>query len=161
MRAIYLIYSVAVRGGEAQEGTLSVEVVKGDTLSDVADKLEAAGAIKSAFVFKLQARFEGYGTQIQTGRYTCQRGQDTDVIFHKLAAGRAVPTLAVTIPEVLTLVETAKAVAKDSGVCAAQFERVARRTDYDCAFLEHPGIKTTEGYVFPAKYDFEKGVTAP
>jgi UPF0755 protein len=161
--SIYFIYSAAVRGGDVQakEGTVKVEVVKGDSLSEVADKLEAAGVIKSAFVFKLQARYEGYGTRIQTGRYTFRRGQDTDVILRKLAAGKAAPTIAVTIPEGLTLDETAKTVAKDSGVSAAEFERAARRTDYDYAFLEHPGIKTTEGYLFPAKYDFEKGVTAP
>ena len=160
--AVYLIYTTAVGGEDvrAKEGPVRVKVVKGDTLSDVADKLEAAGVIKSAFVFKLQARYEGYGTEIQTGRYTFERGQDADVIFHKLATGRAVPTIAVTVPEGLTLDQTAQAVAKDSGVTAAQFERAARETDYDYAFLEHPGIKTTQGYLFPAKYDFEKGVTA-
>ena len=163
LAAIYLIYSAAVRGEDvqAQEGPVKVEVVKGDTLSDVADKLEAAGVIKSAFVFKLQARYEGYGTETQTGRYTFQQGQDTDVIFRKLAAGKAVPTIAVTVPEGLTLDETAKTVAKESGVSATEFERTAKSTDYDYAFLEHPGIKTTEGYLFPARYDFEKGVTAP
>jgi UPF0755 protein len=160
--AIYLIYSAAVGGGDVRSGRgpVRVEVVKGDTLSDVADKLEAAGVIKSAFVFKLQARYEGYGTEIQTGRYTFERGQDTDVIFGKLAAGKAVPTIAVTVPEGLTLDETAKTFAQNSGVSAVQFERAARETNYDYAFLEHPGIKTTEGYLYPARYDFEKGVTS-
>ena len=159
---IYLIYSAAIGGDDVQAGEepVQVEVVKDDTLSDVADKLEASGVIKSAFVFKLQARYEGYGTEIQTGRYTFERGQDTDVIFHKLAAGKAVPTIAVTVPEGLTIDQTAQAVAKDSKVTAAQFERAARETDYDYAFLEHPGIKTTEGYLYPARYDFEKGVTS-
>ena len=162
LAAIYLIYSAAVAGGDVQsgEGPVRVEVVKGDTLSDVADKLEAAGVIKSAFAFKLQARYEGYGTQIQTGSYTFERGQDTDVIFDKLAAGKPVPTIAVTVPEGLTLDETAKTFAQNSGVSAAQFGRAARETDYDYAFLEHPGIKTTEGYLYPARYDFEKGVTS-
>jgi uncharacterized protein (DUF2237 family) len=43
--AIYLIYTAAVGGDDAraQEGPVNVEVVKGDTLSDVADKLQAAG----------------------------------------------------------------------------------------------------------------------
>ena len=160
--AVYFIYSAAVRGDDvrAPQAPVTVEVVKGDTLSNVADKLEAAGVIKSAFVFKLQARYEGYGTELQTGRYTFERGQDTDVIFRKLAAGKAVPTIAVTIPEGLTIDETAQTVAKESGVPAEKFEHAARKTDYDYAFLEHPGIKTTEGYLYPAKYDFEKGVNA-
>ena len=161
--AVYLIYSAAVRGGDvrAQEGPVKIEVVKGDTLSDVAHKLAAAGVIKSAFVFELQARYEGYGTQIQTGRYTFERGQDADVIFRKLAAGKAAPTISVTIPEGLTLEETAKTVAKASRVPAAKLEQASRSTDYEYAFLEHPKIRTTEGYLFPARYDFEEDVTAP
>ena len=48
--AVYLIYTAAVGGKDvrAQEGPVRVEVVKGDTLSDVADKLEAAGAVSRA-----------------------------------------------------------------------------------------------------------------
>ncbi|CAN5667956.1 endolytic transglycosylase MltG [soil metagenome] len=162
LAAVYLIYSAATgaESGQAEQGPVRVEVVKGDTLSDVAAKLEAAGVIKSAFVFKLQARYEGYGTETRTGRYTFDRGQDSDVIFRKLAAGKAAPTIAVTIPEGLNLKETARTVAAGSPVSAAKLEEAARRTDYGYAFLEHPGIKTTEGYLFPARYDFEEGVTA-
>lgn len=160
--AVYVIYSTATgaRSGQAEGGPIKVEVVKGDTLSDVATKLEEAGVIKSAFVFKLQARYEGYGTEIRTGRYTFEPGQDSDLIFRKLAAGKAAPTIAVTIPEGLTLRETARTVAAGSPVSASKFEEAARRTDYGYAFLEHPGIETTEGYLFPARYDFEAGVTA-
>ncbi len=160
--AIYLIYSAATGGesGRASEEPVRVEVVKGDTLSTVATKLEEAGVIKSAFVFKLQARYEGYGTEIKTGRYTFEPGQDSDEILHKLTAGDAAPTIVVTIPEGLTLEETAKTVAADSDVSTKVFEEAARRTDYGYAFLDDPAIKTTEGYLFPAKYDFEKGVTA-
>jgi UPF0755 protein len=160
--AVYLIYSAATgaESGQAPERPIKVEVVKGDTLSDVAMKLEAAGVIESAFVFKLQARYEGYGTEIRTGRYTFEPGQDSDVIFRKLAAGKAAPTIAVTIPEGLTIGETARSVAVDSPVSAKEFERAARRTDYGYAFLDHTGIETTEGYLFPARYDFEEGVTA-
>jgi UPF0755 protein len=162
LAAVYLIYSAATRAesGQAEKGPVRVEVVKGDTLSDVATKLEEAGIIESAFVFKLQARYEGYGTEIRTGRYTFEPGQDSDVIFRKLAAGKAAPTIAVTVPEGLTLRETARTVAADSPVSAPEFEEAARRTDYGYAFLEHPGIKSTEGYLFPARYDFEEGVSA-
>ena len=161
--AVYLIYSAATGAGSepVEGGPVKVEVVKGDTLSDVATKLEEAGVIESAFVFKLQARYEGYGTQIKTGRYTFEPGQDTDHIFRKLAAGKAAPTIAVTIPEGLTIRETAEAIAAGSPVSASEFERAARSTDYGYAFLQDPDIETTEGYLFPARYEFEKGVTAP
>jgi UPF0755 protein len=160
--AVYLIYSVATGGGNGQapDGPARVEVVKGDTLSDVATKLEAAGVIESAFAFKLQARYEGYGTEIKTGRYTFEPGQDSEVILQKLTAGEAAPMIAITVPEGLTIQETARTVAADSGVPASKFEEAARRTDYGYAFLDHPDIKSTQGYLFPARYEFEKGVTA-
>jgi len=160
--AIYVIYSVATGGGNEPTPSESarVEVVKGDTLSDVTTKLEEAGVIKSAFVFELQARYQGYGTEIKTGRYTFEPGQDSEEILQKLTTGVAVPTITVTIPEGLTLEETAETVAADSNVPASEFEQAARRTGYGYAFLDDPDIKTTEGYLFPAKYEFEKGVTA-
>lgn len=160
--SVYLIYSAATGGqnGPDQAGVARVEVERGDTLSDVANKLEGAGVIKNAFVFKLQAKYEGYGTEIKTGRYTFEQGQDSEVILQKLTAGRAAPMIAFTIPEGLTLEETAMTVAADSHVPASRFEEAARRTDYGYAFLDNPDIKTAEGYLFPARYEFEEGVTA-
>ena len=160
--AAYLWYTAATgtRDGRTDDGTAKVEVVKGDTLSDVAAKLEGAGVIENAFVFEMQARVEGYGTEIQTGRYSFAQGQESDEILRKLTAGEAAPTIAVTIPEGLTLGETARTVAAGTDVPAAEFERAARETDYGYAFLEDPAIETTEGYLFPRRYDFEKGVTA-
>ena len=159
--AVYVVYAAVsgARGGE-QAGAVKVEVVKGDTLSNVADKLERASVIENAFVFEAQARMEGYGTEIKTGRYTFQPGQPSEEILRKLTAGEAVPTVTVTIPEGLTMEETAVAVADGTGVSAAAFERAARETDYGYAFLEDPAIRSTEGYLFPRSYDFEKGVTA-
>jgi UPF0755 protein len=158
--AIFVIYFAATGNKDGPSRSAKVKVVRGDTLSDVAAKLEEAGVIKSAFVFELQARYEGYGTEIKTGRYTFEPGQDSGEILHKLTVGQAAPTFTVTIPEGLTIKETAKTVAADSGMTAPEFEEAARRTDYGYAFLDSPDVETTEGYLFPAKYNFEKDVTA-
>ena len=157
---IFVIYAAATGEENEPEESARVQVVKGDTLSDVAAKLETAGVIESAFVFELQARYEGYGTEIKTGRYTFQPGEDSSKILHQLTVGRAAPTITLTVPEGLTIEETAGTVASDSRVQASAFEKAARSTDYGYAFLDNPGVETTEGYLFPAKYDFEKGVTA-
>ncbi|WP_166175716.1 endolytic transglycosylase MltG [Rubrobacter tropicus] len=161
--AVYLIYTSAFAGGgdDEAEGPAQVEVVKGDTLSTVATKLERAGVISSAFVFKVEARVDGRDTTVKTGRYTFQPGADADEILSKLTAGEAVPTIAVTVPEGLTLSETARTVAEGTDISAGKFEAAARRTDYGYAFLQDSRAQTTEGYLFPRRYDFEKGVTAP
>ena len=119
---IYFIYSAATGGEDGSQKSARVQVVRGDTLSDVAAKLEEAGAIESAFVFELQARYEGYGTEIKTGHYTFRPGQASGEILHELTVGKAAPTITVTIPEGLTIEETAGTVAADSGVTAPAFE---------------------------------------
>jgi UPF0755 protein len=159
---VYFIYAFATGGQQEQapDGPVKVEVVKGDTLESVSRKLEEAGVIDSAFMFETEARMEGYSTEIIAGEYTFTPGADSDQILKKLTAGAVVPTIAITIPEGLTLQETAQEVAEQSGVSAVAFEAAARKTDYGYAFLEDPAIETTEGFLFPAKYEFERSVTA-
>jgi UPF0755 protein len=160
--AIYIIYAAATGGGESEPaGPVRIEVVKGDTLSSVAEKLERAGVIPSAFMFKIEARVGGYGTEIKTGEYAFARGEESENILQKLTAGQAVPTLAITVPEGLSLEETAQEVAGQSGVSAAEFKEAASKTDYGYGFLDNPEIKSTEGFLFPKQYEFEEGTKAP
>lgn len=159
---IYLIYTSAVAGGgDAAEGPVKVTVEQGDTLSSVADKLDEAGVVESATLFKLEARFGGQSTEIKPGEYTFQRGADGEEILDKLTAGKAVPTISVTIPEGLTLKQTAETVgAAEAGVSAAEFAEAARKTDYDYEFMQDEAVQTTEGYLFPKQYEFEEGTGA-
>ena len=156
---IYLVFSAA--SGESEpSGPARIEVVQGDTLTSIAEKLERAGVIPSAFMFKVEARVGGYGTEMKTGEYTFARGAESDVVLQKLTAGVAVATLPITVPEGLSLQETAREVAGQSNIPAAKFAEAAKRTDYGYGFLEDPAIKTTEGFLFPKQYEFEKGTTA-
>jgi peptidoglycan lytic transglycosylase G len=158
---IYLIYATATgESYQASQGPVKIEVVKGDTLSSVAEKLERAGAIENAFMFKVRARLDEQSAKIQTGEYTFKASEDDDEILAKLAAGEAAPILAITVPEGLNLEQTSQEIAKQSGVSAAEFEEAARRTDYGYGFLEDPAIESTEGFLFPKKYEFEEGTTA-
>jgi UPF0755 protein len=160
---IYVIYATATGGENEQEplATAKVEVVKGDTLSSVAERLEQAGVIENALMFKLEARLGGHeDTEIKTGEYTFKRGEDSDNILAKLTAGAAAPVVTITVPEGLDLAQTAQQVARQSDVSSARFEEAARRTDYGYGFLEDRAIKSTEGFLFPKQYEFERGTTA-
>ena len=83
----YLLVSAVFGSGEEDE-PVTVVVEKGDTLDDVADKLEEAGVIKSSTFFKLNARTEG--TDIKPGEYQFAPGEDGDEILVALSSGDSV-----------------------------------------------------------------------
>lgn len=157
---VYLIYTTAISGEEAGGGPVTITVIEGNTLSDVADKLKAAGVIRSATGFKLEARLEGFGTQIKPGEYEFRPGTSSGEIMSRLTAGAPVPTFDVTVPEGLTLGQTARRVAAQSDIREDEFTAAARKTDYGYAFLNDTSIRTTEGFLFPKKYEFVEGATA-
>jgi UPF0755 protein len=150
---IYLLVS-AVLGGEEEPVTVAVE--QGDTLSSVADKLEEAGVIQSSTVFKLESRFQGGETEIKAGEYRFVPGEDSEQILETLSSGESISAFTITVPEGLTLEQTARVVEEEGGVPAEEFETAAGRIDYGYDFLEDPAIRTTEGFLFPKKYEFER-----
>jgi UPF0755 protein len=155
---IYLLVSAVFGSGEEEPVTVTVE--QGDTLSSVADKLEAAGVIESSNLFKLETRIQGGDTEIKAGEYRFVPGEDSEQILETLSSGESVSAFNITVPEGLTLEQTARVVEEEGGVPAEEFEAAAGRTDYGYDFLEDPAIRTTEGFLFPKKYEFERGVDA-
>lgn len=156
---IVLLVASAFRGGE--EGPVTITVEEGETLSSVADKLDEAGVIGSSAFFELQARVRGSATQLKPGEYRIAPGESGEEILAILSSEENdVSTFALTLPEGLTLAQTAQAVERDGGIPAAEFEAAAKRTDYGYAFLEDPAVKSTEGFLFPKSYEFERGTDA-
>jgi len=155
---IYLLASAVLGGGEEEPVTVVVE--NGDTLSGVADKLEEAGVIGSSTIFKLKARLQGGETEIKAGEYQFEPGEDSEEILRTLSSGDSLSIFTITIPEGLTLEQTARVIEEEGGVPAGEFETAARSTDYGYDFLDDPSIQTTEGFLFPKKYEFERGTDA-
>jgi UPF0755 protein len=98
-------------GGAASDETegepVVVEVAEGMGASSVADLLEDRGVIRSAFAFRVTARFDERANQIKPGTYELQVGMSHDEILELLSTGPAPPdTFRVTIPEGLTVDQT-------------------------------------------------------
>jgi len=159
--AVYLIVVSATGGDqEAAEAPITVTVEEGDTLQSVAEKLKEAGIITSASLFELEARVSDQSTQLKPGKYRFRPGADAGKILSSITAGVSVPVFDITVPEGLTAAQTAGTVADQSKIPEEEFAAAARRTEYGYAFLENPRIETTEGFLFPKKYEFEQGATA-
>lgn len=160
---IYVMFQAVTEDSpqEAAAGEpVTIAVEDGDTLSSVADKLDEAGIVGNATLFTLEARMEGQSNQIKPGEYQINRGESSDRILEILTTGEAVSTFTVTIPEGLTVEQTAQAIEEQSGIPAEQFGNAAESTDYGYAFLEDPAIKSLEGFLFPKQYEFEGGTSA-
>ena len=87
------------------------EVKAGDRLAAVSDRLEAAGLIKDARIFRLAARYSGDDQKLKFGEYKVPAQASMQDVLDLVTSGRAL-AYQVTIPEGLTswqIVELLKA----------------------------------------------------
>lgn len=84
------------RGPLARNTTF--EVTEGASLGGTADRLEAAGIIRSAYRFKLYARIFGASTPVQAGEYRIPAHLGAADVLKMLQGGRTLQRF-ITIPE--------------------------------------------------------------
>lgn len=125
------------------------EVRRGESTASLASRLEAEGLIRSAPAFSLAARLEGKAGRLRSGTYRLAAGMGGLAVLDLFVSGReALQKL--TLPEGLSLSETAALLEKAGIASAADFETAAR----DPAGLAELGIPgdTAEGYLYPDTY---------
>jgi UPF0755 protein len=152
--AIGLLARAAWRYGDTPggiaRGKVEIEIPKGATAGEVAERLAGAGLIGRPAVFRLYAGQRGVAARFKAGRYVIQAPATPKQIVDALVKGAADELIAVTIPEGKNLVEVADILA-GAGI-APKEEILARATDASfVAGLGLPG-STLEGYLFPDTY---------
>ncbi len=155
----YRAYTLArepYRGYHEDEVFFTVE--RGATGTRIGDALEERGIIRDRRLFLLALRWSGSGKTVQAGEYRFAEPLSTFSVLDKLVAGDTF-TFAVTIPEGLTLRETAellaaRGLAEESAIRSA-FEEGRLVADLD------PKAASLEGYLFPTTYQFPRKVQPP
>jgi UPF0755 protein len=136
-------------GGHAR-GKVEVEIPKGATAGEVAERLAAAGLIGRSSVFRLYAGQRGVAGRFKAGRYAIQAPATPKQIVDALVKGAADELIAVTIPEGKNLIEIAEIL--DQAGIAPKGEVMMRAMDTSfVAGLGLPGV-SLEGYLFPDTY---------
>jgi UPF0755 protein len=152
-------FATTRRDGPASGTEVEFRVPPGATLNGIAGRLDDVGLIGSPLAFSLYARVKGAGVELKAGRYRITAGTGFAGILDVLRRGMVV-TVALTIPEGLTLREVAPRIAAFTGDSAD----VIRATLEDTAWVERLGLPgpTLEGYIFPETYRFaeDTGVEA-
>jgi len=154
----YRAYTMArepFRGYDEDEVFFTVE--RGKTGIQIGESLEERGIIRDRRLFLLALRFRDDGKTVQAGEYRFAEPLSTFDVLEMLVSGGTF-TFAVTIPEGLTLLETAdllaaRGLAEGSAIRSA-FEARALVADLDSEAFN------LEGYLYPTTYRFPR-VVAP
>ena len=156
--------ALTVRGLAPEEASLvaagqSVLVVveTGDSLSTLAQSLEAAGVVTSASAFLASADLDERATRIGPGVYTLTTGMDPAAVIDAMLdpASRAAPLV---LPEGLRIDETVRITSEATGIAPGEFETVLRMPS--AMSLPDWAEGRPEGLLFPASYDIIPGRTA-
>lgn len=147
---------VAACGGRSTD-TVLVTIPRGATLHAVAETLAVRGVIEHPGRFRLLARLTGRADRLRAGVYELPRPSGSWQALSILVSGT--PALArLSLPEGLTLEETAAAIEEQIGVPAGELLQAARDRDL-LARVRSPG-PTLEGYLYPTTYLVRRDVSA-
>lgn len=141
-----------------------VEIPEGSSTNDIAEILIKNNLIKHSRVFKFYAKKTGNDIKLKAGNFKLSKSMDVDEILDTLInKGVSGNTLNITIIEGLTLQETAKAIAEQTGLSYEKLLSLTQNTEIyknDYKFLQdNPEIKTLQGYLMPDTYNVYKNVT--
>lgn len=139
---------------------VTVDVPQGASTAAVAARLQEAGVIRHALIFRLWVRKEGKDGQIKSGEYELSGQLSAEQILAKLIAGDVV-VRRVILPEGLTVAEVADRVAASGAATKEAFLQAVHQPVTVAGMEPVTGVKEPlEGYLFPAAYDWERTTSA-
>lgn len=142
-------------------GSVSVTVNPGDSGLVIGQTLEKAGVVKTASAFT-EALASAKGDEIQPGTYTLHTQMKASSALSMMRGGGNRDVAKVTIREGLWKTEVYDALAKGTGVPRADYDKAEAAAVANPASLGLPAASkgNPEGWLFPATYTFDKGVSA-
>lgn len=148
-----------VKPGAAE--TVTVEVEDGASMAEVADLLYAQQLIRNPVFFRYYARLRSVDSRLQPGEYAFSPGMSPGEILRRLTAGQVV-IHKITIPEGMKVEQVADLLAAQGVVDREAFLAAAANRDLVADFLPEDAdlAQPLEGYLFPATYEYRRGVTA-
>jgi UPF0755 protein len=147
-----------VKPGTAE--LVTVEIPAGASTHDVAQLLHTRDLIKEPTLFRYYARYRKLDSQLKPGEYELTAAMTPEEILQKLARGEVV-IRRFTIPEGLTVEQIADVLASRKVVSQERFLQVAAASHLADKYLPQDVHlrQPLEGYLFPATYEYKRGVT--
>lgn len=140
------------------QGTVQVVVNPNDTGSAIAAALFDAGVVASTQAFIIEANKNPDSANIVPGYYFMHKEMKAEYALAALLDPANRDVRSITIPEGKTLEQYFQAIANLTGTTVDEVRDIAKNTD--ALGLPEEADGNLEGWLFPAKYDFDPGVTA-
>lgn len=147
----------------SEEELVTVIVAKGDSVDEIACKLEDKGVVNSAIFFSMFLDLTGKGDEIEPGVYEVATNKDyLGVVNFLRNIDNRKTTITLQFTEGMTVLEVADQL-YDAGVTSDkdQFLRLCNSDDFDADYdflaeiEENPDrLYKLEGYLFPDTYEF-------
>jgi UPF0755 protein len=134
----------------ANIATERVTLPPGTPFGAVTDSLVAHGVVSNRHVFKLLARVRGVDRTVQAGIYEFAPGLSPWAVLDILKLGKAAARR-LTVPEGLTIEETAALVSERLGIAEDSLLAAARDGATASAVLGYP-VRSFEGFLRPETY---------
>ncbi|HKX13377.1 MAG TPA: endolytic transglycosylase MltG [bacterium] len=136
----------------------TVYIPRGSSLSQIATLLEQGQLVRSAWSFKLLARWKGQASQLKPGEYVFSEGPSAAQVLDKIVRGDRL-IRRITIPEGYSFAQIA-ALIEQAGI--------APRTEVMKSFRDPTllgglgfAAPSLEGYLFPATYEYDRQTKVP
>lgn len=137
------------------DDAVTVTVAEGESAEEVGEKLEQAGVIQSARLFRVLAALRGVEESLVAGEYEFHVGETAQTAVRRISEG-VTASLLVTVREGLRQEEIGELLELRGVIAAAEFDR-ALGDVYQAPFLEElPDGAGLEGFLFPATYGFSR-----
>ena len=131
-----------------------LEIPQGSTSSDIADKLENAGVIKSSMVFRIKAKIGGDAEKFQAGTYAFNKAMSTDRVIWVIANGK-IAGKSFHITQGQATYKIAKVLAEKDICTADEFFKSCAADKFDYPFMDMlpKGENRFEGFLWPDSYN--------
>lgn len=138
-----------------------VEIASGSTTKTIAAKLEEAGIIINGDAFVSKVKELDVASDLQAGKYQLSPSMNVEEIVKLIAEGATfVERIKVVIPEGYEVRQIMDKLVAADLIDPAVFEEELISGTFDYPFIQ--GLDRShrlEGYLFPATYQFKKGIT--
>lgn len=155
--AAYLRSQLHTPNSDLASSPVTVEIPHGLRTRDIVGLLEEKRVIRNQYVALAYLFSTGLRHKLQAGEYLFDHPMTVEEVLNRIASGQ-VNLHKFTVPEGLTVDDTAEKWEKDGFGSAESFKTVARNS----AALIHdldPSAPSLEGYLFPETYSFPSHTT--